>query len=52
MRTPAENLNVCRGFFLGGFIGANITTALSSPVLEKVFGIAVLLISLKMIFAQ
>lgn len=43
---------ICIGFFLGGFVGAKIATALSSPALEKVFGIALLLISLKMIFAQ
>ena len=43
---------ICIGFFLGGFLGAKLATALSSPVLEKVFGIALLLISLKMIFSQ
>jgi len=43
---------ICIGFFLGGLVGAKIATALSSPALEKVFGIALLLISLKMIFAQ
>ena len=43
---------ICIGFFLGGFFGAKVATGLSSPVLEKVFGIALLLISLKMIFAQ
>ncbi|HZY30088.1 MAG TPA: sulfite exporter TauE/SafE family protein [Candidatus Methylomirabilis sp.] len=42
---------MCMGFFLGGLFGAKLATALSSPVLEKVFGIALLLISLKMIFA-
>jgi uncharacterized membrane protein YfcA len=43
---------ICMGFFLGGLLGAKLATALSNPVLEKVFGIALLLISLKMIFAQ
>ena len=43
---------ICIGFFLGGFLGAKFATGLSSLVLEKVFGIALLLISLKMIFAQ
>ena len=42
---------ICIGFFLGGFLGAKLATGLSSQVLEKVFGIALLLISLKMIFA-
>ncbi len=40
------------GFFLGGFLGAKLATGLSNPDLEKVFGIAVLLISLKMILAK
>ena len=43
---------VCIGFFVGGFIGANIATALSSRVLEKVFGIALLLIAIKMILSK
>jgi len=37
---------------LGGFLGAKLATGLSNPVLEKVFGIALLLISLKMILAK
>lgn len=41
---------ICIGFFLGGFIGAKIATALGSVILEKVFGIALLLIACKMIF--
>ncbi len=40
------------GFFLGGFLGAKLATGLSNPALEKVFGIALLLISLKMILAK
>lgn len=43
---------VCLGFFLGGLVGAKIATNLSSVVLEKVFGIALLLIALKMIFTK
>lgn len=43
---------ICVGFFLGGFVGAKFATWLSNPVLEKVFGIALLLISLKMILAK
>jgi uncharacterized membrane protein YfcA len=45
-------LFVCLGFFLGGLFGAKIATSLSSEVLEKVFGIALLLIALKMIFIR
>lgn len=40
------------GFFLGGFLGAKLATGLSNPVLEKMFGIALLLVSLKMILAK
>lgn len=43
---------VCIGFVIGGFIGARIATNLSSAVLEKIFGIALLIISLKMIFTR
>ena len=43
---------ICVGFFLGGFLGAKLATGLSSRMLEKVFGAALLLISLKLIFAR
>lgn len=43
---------ICMGFFLGALVGAKIATALSTSVLERVFGVALLLVSLKMIFAQ
>jgi len=41
---------VALGFFVGGLIGARFATGLSNVVLEKVFGISLLLIALKMIF--
>jgi uncharacterized membrane protein YfcA len=41
---------ICMGFFIGGLLGAKFATGLSNAVLEKVFGIALLLIALKMIF--
>ncbi len=41
---------ICFGFVLGGLLGAKIAVDLPSEVLEKVFGIALLLIALKMIF--
>ena len=41
---------ICLGFFLGGFIGAKIATVFTATVLQKVFGVGLLLISLKMIF--
>ncbi|HQE80756.1 MAG TPA: sulfite exporter TauE/SafE family protein [Syntrophorhabdaceae bacterium] len=43
---------ICIGFFFGGLIGAKFATKLSSIVLERIFGIGLLLISLKMIFAK
>lgn len=43
---------ICLGFFLGGLLGAKLATGLSSPVLEKLFGIALLLVSLKMLLAR
>jgi hypothetical protein len=41
---------LCLGFFFGGLLGARIATNLSSATLEKVFGVALLLVGLKMIF--
>lgn len=41
---------ICLGFVLGGLLGARIAVNLPSEVLEKVFGIALLLIALRMIF--
>jgi len=43
---------ICIGFLVGGLLGGKLATGLSNPVLEKVFGIALLLISLKMILAK
>ena len=43
---------ICAGFFFGGLIGANIATGLSNKLLERVFGISLFLISLKMIFTR
>jgi uncharacterized protein len=42
---------ICLGFVIGGLLGANIATGLSNALLERIFGVALLLISLKMIFA-
>lgn len=38
------------GFVIGGMLGAKIATGLPSPVLERIFGGVLLLISLKMLF--
>jgi len=41
---------VAAGFFLGGLIGARFATGLSNNVLEKIFGVSLLLVAVKMIF--
>ena len=43
---------ICIGFFIGGLIGAKFATKLSNVTLERVFGVALLVISLKMIFSK
>lgn len=43
---------ICLGFFFGGLLGAKLATSLSNAVLEKVFGVALLLIAVKMILAK
>jgi len=41
---------LCLGFFFGGLLGAKVAAALPDLVLRKVFGVAMLLIALRMIF--
>ncbi len=43
---------ICLGFLLGGLIGARVATGLPNGLLEKIFAIALLVISLKMLFAK
>ena len=43
---------MCLGFFVGGLFGAKVATHLSNAVLTKIFGGALFLISLKMIFTK
>ena len=43
---------ICVGFIFGGLIGAKFATSLSDQTLERIFGIALLIISIKMIFAK
>jgi uncharacterized membrane protein YfcA len=43
---------ICVGFFFGGLLGAKLATGLSNVVLERIFGVALLLIALKMILAK
>jgi uncharacterized membrane protein YfcA len=43
---------ICLGFLLGGLIGARIATGLPDGILEKIFAIVLLFVSLKMLFAR
>jgi len=43
---------ICIGFIFGGLIGAKLATNLSNQTLERIFGIALLIIAIKMIFAK
>jgi hypothetical protein len=43
---------ICVGFIFGGLIGAKFANNLSNQTLERIFGIALLVISIKMIFAK
>ena len=43
---------MCIGFFIGGFFGAKIATAFSAVTLSRIFGVMMLLVSFKFIFAK
>jgi len=43
---------ICIGFFIGGYFGAKIAIAVPERLLRRIFGIALLLISLDMIFKK
>lgn len=43
---------VCAGFFVGGLIGANFVQNWPGPVLKKMFGVFLLLVSVHMIFSK
>lgn len=43
---------LCLGFFFGGLIGARIATGLPNVILQRIFGVALFLISLKMILGK
>ena len=40
---------ICLGFFLGGLLGARFAVGFSNAVLQKIFGVALLLIAIKML---
>jgi len=41
---------ICAGFFVGGLIGATFATQIPDDILRKIFGVILLIASLKMIF--
>jgi uncharacterized protein len=43
---------MCIGFFIGGFFGAKFATALSGVTLSRIFGAAMLVVSIKMILVK
>jgi uncharacterized protein len=45
-------LIICLGFFIGSFLGAKFSVNIPEKLLERIFGIALFAISLKMIFAK
>jgi uncharacterized membrane protein YfcA len=43
---------MCIGFFVGGFFGAKFATAISDTALTRIFGVAMLIVSVKMIIGK
>ena len=43
---------ICLGFFVGGLLGAKFATVIPAQLLKKVFGVVLLLASLKMMFGK
>jgi len=43
---------ICVGFVLGSLAGARLATSLSNTALERIFGVALLLIAIKMLLAK
>ena len=43
---------ICLGFFVGGLFGAKFATVIPEQVLRKIFGVVMLLASLKMILTK
>ncbi|MBI1910654.1 MAG: sulfite exporter TauE/SafE family protein [Deltaproteobacteria bacterium] len=43
---------LCLGFFFGGLFGARMAANISNPALTKIFGFALLIVSIKMIFTK
>ena len=45
-------LMICLGFFVGGYFGASLAQLVAEPVLKKMFGGLLFLVSLYMIFCK
>ena len=45
-------LMICLGFFVGGYFGASLAQQISEPVMKKMFGSLLFLVSLYMIFGK
>ncbi len=43
---------ICLGFFVGGFIGAKFATQIPDAMLRKIFGVMLLIASLRMILLK
>jgi uncharacterized membrane protein YfcA len=43
---------ICAGFILGSLLGARVATGFSDDVLQKVFGVALIGIGVKMLFVK
>ncbi|MFH1371507.1 MAG: TSUP family transporter [Planctomycetota bacterium] len=43
---------MCIGFFIGGLLGAKFASAIPDLILKRIFGVALMLISVKMIFGK
>jgi uncharacterized membrane protein YfcA len=43
---------MCIGFFVGGFFGAKFATAIPEATLSRIFGVAMLIVSVKMIIGK
>jgi len=43
---------MCIGFFIGGFFGAKFATAIPEVTLSRIFGVVMLIVSVKMIIGK
>ena len=43
---------ICLGFFIGGLFGAKLAVGISNEILQRIFGVVLLLVSLYMIFKK